>query len=441
MTSTALTQPSLASKDTLLPGKLRRREDEAVHREESLNGNGNQWEGEKIGGGEEEEEEDGKEEPVASLSKCAVLSTRIGSSPPIFNHRLFDDSSELSELDDSEAETEKLEPLDDSESVPPTISHKRRRPIESDDDDTTPKRRDAGEANREIEKSVDDEVDHEAQGKRSDSDRVNDKKDDEDDKEGHEEDKDGEEDDRENGENHKNDHDLDELDSKLPVVVDKDLNGRSTNGLIESESERELRESPQELAQAEQQREESRQKAIVLLTEIEVEFAKLRDQLHDDKMARFIAEIEMCADGTHPELSKVHGQITRIRDEKIQLAEKKRLYQLRSINNQINAMRDHLHQQFMKDEAECRVKLLLQTTEEWYKVNKERRAMDALSPEYSYRVADKRSTQIQDRIVINSEISLLSGISNYIGFPAAPAMSPANESELQEDLEALGIQY
>lgn len=182
-----------------------------------------------------------------------------------------------------------------------------------------------------------------------------------------------------------------------------------------------------------------RQAAIEFLTEIEIDFAKLRDQLHDDKMKRYMAEMDMCADGTHPELEPVYARIARRRDDKIELARRHLEYKRRCIAIQTRACREQLHQQFMKEIADSRAALLLRTTEEWYRVNRERRAMDTLVPEYTYRAADSPTAQLHEFASVNHEIALLTGISKYIGFPAAPEIKPLSEDELQDDLYALGL--
>lgn len=182
-----------------------------------------------------------------------------------------------------------------------------------------------------------------------------------------------------------------------------------------------------------------RKEAISFLTEIEVEFAKLRDRLHADKMARHIAEIEMCAEGTHPELESVYNQIQALRDAKIRLAEQRCKYQRRCIDNQTRACRDQLHQQFLKDQADTRSNLLLKTTEEWYRVNRERRIMDAVVPEFGYRVPTNRQLQREQWTAHNYEISTLAGMSQCIGFPAAPEMQAGTEQEVEEDMQLLGL--
>jgi hypothetical protein len=39
----------------------------------------------------------------------------------------------------------------------------------------------------------------------------------------------------------------------------------------------------------------------------------------------------------------------------------------------------------------------------------------------------------------NKEVSILSGIAKYVGFPAAPDVQGVNKSELDEDFEKMGV--
>lgn len=227
--------------------------------------------------------------------------------------------------------------------------------------------------------------------------------------------------------------------SQLKDAPDLVANRTGRGDAIEDEDEDE--DEDDHNGQLDQASEAQRQKAIQLLTEIEVDFAKLRDRLHDDKMARFVAEIEMCADGTHPELERVSHQVGQIRDQKVQLATKHHQYQRQCIDNQTRATRVHLHQQFLKDASDARSKMLLSTTEQWYNINRERRAMDCMVPNYTFKIPSSRSDQIRDRQAIYDEISALMGLNKYVGFPAAPEMRPLNEEDIEDDLEALGLRH
>ncbi|KAG5362324.1 Transcriptional regulatory protein [Yarrowia sp. C11] len=180
--------------------------------------------------------------------------------------------------------------------------------------------------------------------------------------------------------------------------------------------------------------------AMTSLAEIEVDFAKLRDFMFKEKMAAFEVEMGLCVKGTHPELHAVYEHISKMREDKIKLAKTRRKYKLQCINNQTRASRVQIHQQFLKDQGDARSGLLLKTTEEWYRVNRERRAMDLMVPDYGYTIPESKSEQIHQRNAQVNEISLLSGISKYVGFPAAPVISQATEDETAEDLTALGLQ-
>ncbi|KAK9467319.1 Sds3-like-domain-containing protein [Lipomyces arxii] len=186
-----------------------------------------------------------------------------------------------------------------------------------------------------------------------------------------------------------------------------------------------------------EERAQKRKAAVSSLTEIEVEFAKLRDRLREDKVTRLQAEIDMCLDGTHPELSSFYDEIAQTRDERIQLADAHIKYRRRCVENQTRAIRTHIHQQYFKNVANLRADMIKQTTETWYRVNRERRAMDALVPFYGYKIPEKRSVQYRQRQAQYNEIAILVGLSKYVGFPAAPEITAASTDEVTEDMDLL----
>ncbi|KAK9329993.1 Sds3-like-domain-containing protein [Lipomyces starkeyi] len=205
----------------------------------------------------------------------------------------------------------------------------------------------------------------------------------------------------------------------------------------EVHSEKPKRKRVTEEDDDDEERAQKRKAAVTSLTEIEVEFAKLRDRLHDDKIARLQAEIEMCLDGTHPELATVYDELAEARDRRIMLADAHRKYRRRCIENQTRSYRTHIHQQLYKNNANLRAAMIQETTETWYKVNRERRAMDTVVPFYGYRIPEKRPVIYRQRQAQYNEIALLTGIAKYIGFPAAPEIKSATADEVAEDMEAL----
>lgn len=212
---------------------------------------------------------------------------------------------------------------------------------------------------------------------------------------------------------------------------------------VEDDEEEELTEEQKELRkkelEIELEKQKERSEALEFLTEIEVDFAKLRDRLYDDKMERFKSELAMCLNGSHPELQTVYTKIDSHREEKTKLAELDRKYKLESITRTIIAQRTQVHQQFYKLVFDAKNKLLKDITEEWYKINKERRTMDLLVPEYSYKIPDYNDELVYQRQQLNEEISLLVGLNHYYGFPTAPKLKSVQGDELNDDLRAMNI--
>lgn len=173
-----------------------------------------------------------------------------------------------------------------------------------------------------------------------------------------------------------------------------------------------------------------RQDAVAFLTEIEIQFAEFRNLVHEDQMARYELEIQMCVDGSHPELSTIQDSIKTRLNDRVDRGRALHEYQLKCIHNQTKAMRAHLHQQFVRERFDLRSDLLSKTTRKWYQVNYERRAADRMVPDYGYRGVGQE---------LVSSGPLLAAIQKFAGFPAAPRVSEASIEEKNEDLAALGL--
>ncbi|KAK9322710.1 Sds3-like-domain-containing protein [Lipomyces orientalis] len=239
-----------------------------------------------------------------------------------------------------------------------------------------------------------------------------------------------------------NEAEVEEVDRELEAALADEAEDVDEADEAKADAEEGPSEKPKHKRTAEEdnddeERAQKRKAAVSSLTEIEVEFAKLRDRLHDDKIVRLQAEIEMCLDGTHPELATVYDELAGARDKRISLADAHRKYRRRCIENQTRSYRTHIHQQFYKNGSNLRATMIQETTETWYKVNRERRAMDTMVPFFGYRIPEKRSVIYRQRQAQYNEIALLTGIAKYIGFPAAPEIKSATADEVAEDMEAL----
>lgn len=142
---------------------------------------------------------------------------------------------------------------------------------------------------------------------------------------------------------------------------------------------------------------------------------------------------------THPELLSMKEVLEQRRDEKIQHEDILFKYKLGSLQNKSKAEKAQVHGQYMQSVREIRDWNLEQANKEWYQIHKERRSRDDDVPEYMYQLPARRSQQIINQTAYNKEVSLLSGIAKYRGFPAAPEIRGAKPNEIDEDFEKMGV--
>ena len=224
--------------------------------------------------------------------------------------------------------------------------------------------------------------------------------------------------------------------------------------------------------------EEQRMTALKEITNIEYKFAQLRQKLYDNQLVRLQTELQMCLEGSHPELQAYYSKIAAIRDYKLHRAYQRQKYELACINTETLATRTFIHQDFHKKVTDLRTRLLNRTTQTWYDINKERRDMDIVIPDVNYHVPIKLDNKtlscitgyasaaqlrypgepvaedlacegieyryranpvdklevIVDRMRLNNEISDLEGLRKYFhSFPGAPGLNPLRDSEINDD--------
>lgn len=135
----------------------------------------------------------------------------------------------------------------------------------------------------------------------------------------------------------------------------------------------------------------------------------------------------------HPELRLMKEVIDRRRDQKIKYEQTLLKYRLESLQRESIANKAQMQSQYMQTVGELRDTYLSQINAEIYQTQRERRSCEADIPDFMYAFATKRSKQITEQTAYNEEISLLSGIAKYVGFPAAPDVLKARSNEWEED--------
>ena len=58
---------------------------------------------------------------------------------------------------------------------------------------------------------------------------------------------------------------------------------------------------------------------------------------------------------------------------------------------------------------------------------------------FLYKLPSKKSAQIRQQAKYNQEVSVLSGVAKYVGFPAAPNISGVEGSGLEDDFKAMRV--
>ncbi|SCU80300.1 LAME_0B02454g1_1 [Lachancea meyersii CBS 8951] len=285
--------------------------------------------------------------------------------------------------------------------------------------------------------------------------------------------------DGENDEDNDADEDEDEVEDEIPDKSDfnEPLESVAAKHVAKKNSAADVPEpqSPMEM-------ESVRLSALKEITEIEHQFAELRQKLFESKLAKLQTEIQMCLEGSHPALQSYYQKIDSVRDFKLRRAYQRQRYELECIDKETQATRCSIHQDFQRKVSDVKHELLLNTTQRWYDINKERREMDVIVPDVNYHIpvkidgktlscitgyaapaqlrreGDPLSEDLQcegiqvrfknnpvdklevivDRMRFNNELSDLEGLKRFFnGFPGAPSLNGLKDSEVYEDLQKM----
>ncbi|ODV76650.1 uncharacterized protein CANTADRAFT_8545 [Suhomyces tanzawaensis NRRL Y-17324] len=311
-----------------------------------------------------------------------------------------------------------------------------------------------------------------------------------------EEDHEGEDQEREDEEEVEDDDNDDEPTAKAPAKK-RGFSETNDEGEIEEEEEGDDEENNEEAQEDsdvdDQHLNEQRKLAIEELIAIEGLFAELRDKLYQDKLSLLERELQLCLEGSHPELSKIYYKVNGFYQESLKLANFNLAYNLKCIDKETIATRTSIHQDFLKNLMDTKNDMITETTSLWYKVNRERNQLDQLVPDYNfaavplipnvtvagppeeahngtingyehvseYQPLTKKTIKhntlvelVQQHNNRNHQLGVLNGLVQFHGFPSAintslvatPEISSAElllkratDEEILEDLKDMGI--
>ncbi|KAL3465370.1 Sds3-like-domain-containing protein [Aspergillus heterothallicus] len=194
-------------------------------------------------------------------------------------------------------------------------------------------------------------------------------------------------------------------------------------------------------AAAKLEEESKRTSAMDSLAVLEREFATLRDKIYDERISKLNRELDMLngPNPTHPELLRQLECVKQYRDTKIHYEHTLFQYRLKSLLNKSQAERSQAHSTYYQRARDIREKHSSSISKQFYSIQHDRFKTDDVSPQHYIPFPTRRSQQISHQTAYNQEVSVLAGVAKYVGFPAAPTLSPARPSELEDDLEKMGI--
>lgn len=269
---------------------------------------------------------------------------------------------------------------------------------------------------------------------------------------------------------------------------EEDGNAESGDDGAADDAEPEEDEEREEDEEVDLDLDEHRKMAILELISIEKDFSFLRDKLFSDKLALLEHEMELCLDGSHPELLQIYYKVNEFYQQNIEISNLTLNYSLKCINTETMASRTGIHQDFMKNLTDMKNDMVAETTLLWYKINRERNYLDQLVPDYNFSaipllsaesvnmalvaggssmeyydgapLSKKVMTQntivelVQRRNELNEQLGVLNGLKEFHGIPCAVTNSlldddvcsvkelllrKATPEEINEDLQAMGI--
>ena len=161
----------------------------------------------------------------------------------------------------------------------------------------------------------------------------------------------------------------------------------------------------------------------------------------DEEIAKLEAELEMLKQPhcVHPEYLAMTKCIDERRAEKTAYETRLLEYKQKNLETITTAERHQMHSQYFQTVRHIREEILEECNQRVFELQKGRRQLGPIETEYMIKLPDKRSDQIRHQTAYNLEVSILSGVAKYVGFPAAPDISALRPSEIEEDLRAMKV--
>ena len=140
---------------------------------------------------------------------------------------------------------------------------------------------------------------------------------------------------------------------------------------------------------------------------------------------------------THPEYLAMMKCVDARRDERLRVVKLEYKFNQQTLKQWAIARRGQIHGQYFQSIRESREKVLDELGRQWYHIQQQRRRHANTVPDFGIRFPASKTQRTKDAVAYNKEVSILSGIAKYQGFPAAPSIRGASSTEIEEDFEEI----
>lgn len=193
---------------------------------------------------------------------------------------------------------------------------------------------------------------------------------------------------------------------------------------------------------AKKEEQQHKAEASSLFEAVAKQFTSFRESLNHERLATTNAELQLLSepDCQHSEYKQQVACVDARRTKQMREANAYYGYRLKCIRERTLGERAQLHSQYFQEVRRLRDKFLYELGEDWYNIQKERRQQHQEEDDkYVFEFPKRRSVQIRQQAQYNQEISVLSGIGMYVGFPAAPDIKGAEGDSLEDDLKSMKV--
>ncbi|KAK5087883.1 hypothetical protein LTR05_002098 [Lithohypha guttulata] len=197
----------------------------------------------------------------------------------------------------------------------------------------------------------------------------------------------------------------------------------------------------QEITAKSEEEQAQKNAALEALVALENHFATLRDKLYDEKLFQLNHELSQLSATapTHSELLKQFDCVDKWTEEKQDVEQKRLVFRVESLKRESVARRSQIHSAYLQTVRDIRERHMENMAEHFYRIQRERFRAAKVTPTYTIPFPDKKIDQVIQQTAYNKEVSILSGVAKYVGFPAAPALAATSSSDLDSDLQKMGI--